>query len=100
MILEMFSLRDVKAETFGKPIAVASAGVLIRDIQTVVNDPKGDQLLSKYPRDFHLYRLGTFDDAKGTFELLPLPDFFLDVGSLAEGQAVSEANGSAVKVGA
>lgn len=81
MILQVFALRDVKADTFGRPVFVAALGSLIRDIQSVVQ-AAGDDLIAKHPRDFVLYRLGTFDDSKGTFDLLPLPDLVLEVASL------------------
>lgn len=96
MILFVFSLRDVKSDTFMPPMFTPSIGHLMRDLQDAVNDPKGTELLSRHPSDFHLMKLGTFDNVKGVFTLLPLPDFVLDCGSLAVGQEGSGATGAPV----
>lgn len=91
MILTVYCLRDVKADVFGSPVFVPSAGGFIRDLQDQVNSPQTDSMLYKHPADFHLMKLGSFDNVKGIFELLPLPDFVLDCGSLAVSQGGSEA---------
>ena len=84
MILTCYCLRDIKADIFGSPVFVPSAGGFIRDLQDQVNSPQADSMLYKHPSDFHLMKLGTFDNVKGVFDLLPLPDFVLDCGSLVE----------------
>jgi len=92
MILQVYALRDLKADTFGRPVFVSNVGSLIRDIQSVVSSG-GEDLIAKHPRDFQLFRLGTFDDGKGVFDLLPLPDFVLDVSTLV---VMPEGHGGAV----
>ena len=82
MIRQMFVLQDVKGGTFGNPVFVPSLGTLVRDITDVVNDRKADQLLSKHPADFRLFRLGEFDDTSGRFVLSEHPEFILDCSSL------------------
>lgn len=82
---QVFVLQDIKGSTFGNPVFVPSLGTLVRDIQDVVNDPKSDQLLSKHPSDFRLFRLGEFDDASGIFKLSEHPEFVLDCSSLILG---------------
>lgn len=98
MMLHVFVLRDIKADVFGSPVFVASVGGFIRDLQDQVNSPNSDSMLYKHPADFHLMKLGSFDNVKGSFDLLPLPDFVLDCGSLAVGQGGSEATVAPVAV--
>ena len=81
MIQQVFALRDRKADIFGRPVFVASMGSLVRELTDVVVSDSQDTL-ARHPGDFALYRLGTFDDVKGTFDLLPLPDFVLECASL------------------
>lgn len=78
----VYVLRDVKAACFGRPLFVASFGVLVREIQDAL---KGEDTLARHPEDFALYRLGEYDDVTGTFVLETLPDFVLEVASLREG---------------
>lgn len=91
MILYVLSLRDVKSDTFGSPIFTPNVGGTIRDITDYVNDRDPKETAQKHPSDFHLMRLGTFDNVKGRFDLLPLPDFILDLGSLRVAQGGGEA---------
>jgi len=106
MIQQVFALRDRKADVFGRPVFVAALGSLVRELTDAVTGG-GQDTLARHPGDFALYRLGTFDDVKGTFDLLPLPDFVLDcatllpvrpVVSMPEGHAGSEASGDALPV--
>lgn len=81
MIQQVYALRDRKADVFGRPVFVANVGSLIRELTDAVSSG-GSDTLARHPGDFALYRLGTFDDVKGTFECLPLPDFVLEVATL------------------
>lgn len=81
MILEVFALQDRKAGVFGRPVFVVTMGLLVRELQDAL---KGEDILARHPEDFALFRLGSFDDVKGVFVLLPLPDFVLEVSSLVD----------------
>lgn len=81
MIQQVYALRDRKADVFGRPVFVANVGSLIRELTDAVSGG-GQDTLARHPGDFALYRLGAFDDVKGTFEVLPLPDFVLEVATL------------------
>lgn len=97
MRMDVYSLRDKKADVFGRPVFVVNVGLLIRELSDAL---EGTDTLARHPEDFALYKLGAFDDVKGTFDLLPLPDFVLEVASLARpiGPAGREAAGSALAV--
>lgn len=60
------AVRDLKADTFSSPFCEASEGTAVRAFQEAVNDPQ--TMLSKYPADFELVRLGTFDDETAVFD--------------------------------
>lgn len=93
MITEIYSLFDVKAMTYGRPVFVPTIGVLIRELQGALS---GDDMLSKHPEDFRLFRLGSFDDQSGQV-VVHQPEFVLEVSSLREAQGGGRAAGSAVQ---
>lgn len=89
MKLHVYSLYDMKVETFGRPIAVAHVGQLMRELESAVRS--GEDQIGKYPSDFRLFELGEFDDHTGVFTVLALPHLVCEVGSLAVGQVGSGA---------
>lgn len=63
MQLKVFAIRDTKSEMYGQPFFQHSAGEAERSFKTLVNDEKS--LQNKYPEDYDLYELGTYDDTVG-----------------------------------
>lgn len=59
MKLNAYSLRDVKAETFAAPFFVPNDNLAIRLLNELVLDTRSN--LGKYPADFMLYRIGSYD---------------------------------------
>lgn len=66
-------VRDVCADLYGQPMFQASVGMAQRSFSDAVNRQEENNLLAKHPEHFELYHLGYFDDADGTFDLLPKP---------------------------
>lgn len=96
----VFSLRDRQAGIFHNPVFAVSLGQVVRELTDVVNRPS-QEILFLHPADFQLYKLGTFDDVKGVFSLLPIPDMVLDCGTLRIPAGMPEGhkgNGSAIPV--
>lgn len=62
------SVRDAKSEAFGRPFFCPTVGIAIRSFEQEVNRPADDNMMNKYPDDFALYQLATFEDSDGTFE--------------------------------
>nr|QJB19035.1 MAG: nonstructural protein [Microvirus sp.] len=60
MIKKIFTVYDRKAQVYSLPFFAARTELAIRDYQYAQKDPASD--LSKYPDDFVLCELGTFDD--------------------------------------
>jgi len=62
-ILRVFSIRDVKACSFGAPFFVPTVGVAVR---AVVEAGKArDNNIGLYPADHELIEIGLFDSSKG-----------------------------------
>jgi len=61
MIKKIFSVYDRKAQAYSNPFYATRTELAIRDFQYASKDPQSD--LSKYPEDFVLVELGTFDDS-------------------------------------
>lgn len=57
------AVRDSKADAFGRPFFVGSAGIAIRSFDDEVNRADSDNQMHNHPGDFALYELGTYDDA-------------------------------------
>lgn len=63
MLLIAFSFYDTKASFFSAPFYMAHRGQAIRAAMDLGTDRS--TTIGKYPSDFNLYELGTFDDATG-----------------------------------
>lgn len=71
MELKMFSIRDSKGEIFNTPFYSKTHGEAERNFHQLVKDEKST--VSKYPEDFDLYYLGTYDDNTGVTKSLDSP---------------------------
>lgn len=63
---KVFAIYDVKAELYGVPFFMPARGQAIRAFMDLVND--GQSQISRYPGDFKLVQIGTFDDLSGALE--------------------------------
>lgn len=63
MPAKMYSIRDVKAELFGKPFLFVNEAMATRAFMHAVSG--ADNSMSDYPDDFVLYYLGEWDDHAG-----------------------------------
>lgn len=63
MNLNVYSIRDAKAEVFNPPFFKKTHGEAERDFTTLVNDEKST--VFNYPEDFDLYYLGVYNDSTG-----------------------------------
>lgn len=68
-MLKMFTVFDSKAETYLRPFSMGSTGEAIRGFITTLNSP--DTEFCKYPADFTLFEIGTFDETTCKISLLP-----------------------------
>lgn len=70
---KVYSLFDKKANAYLTPVYFNEVGEASRMLATVVQT--ADNNISRYPEDFSLYQLGTFDQESGKLESLKQPLF-------------------------
>ncbi len=61
MVNRMYAIYDVKAEFYAPPFVFKTEGLAIRVFLESAKDPESQ--ISRYPADFSLFYLGTFDDS-------------------------------------
>lgn len=81
-ILSVLSVRDVVADTYGRPFFTPNVPSGVRSLQKEVNTQSDGNMLADNPDDFELYNLGTYDDQTGAFDLLPRPELVVRCSSL------------------
>lgn len=75
MIHHVLAVYDEKAEAFAQPFFQQSELVGVRSFVGAAQDQ--ESLLFKFPRDYSLYKLGTYDDVSGRFENLDRPSLLM-----------------------
>lgn len=71
MKLLMFSIRDIKADSFATPFFFATQGQALRAFGDLANDKQST--VGQHPEDYVLFHCGTFHIDTGDFEALPHP---------------------------
>lgn len=71
MLLQIFSVYDSKIQAFTKPFFDHHVGAAVRAFEDEANKP--DSALHKFPEDFTLFHVGTWDDSECEFDLLKAP---------------------------
>lgn len=62
---QVFSIKDVKSKTFGRPWQAINDAVAIRSFSDAINAPESQ--FRAHAEDYVLYRLGSFNDFTGVF---------------------------------
>ena len=65
MTQNIYAIFDEKAEAYNAPFPLATDGLAKRSFEMACTNPATD--LYKYPGDFKLYCIATWDDNKGSF---------------------------------
>lgn len=79
MILNAYSIYDIKAQIYSPPFYAVTDGAACRIVQDSLSN---DSALSRHPNDYIVYRVGTFTDDTGYFEKLVPREHVRDVISL------------------
>lgn len=69
MILNAYSLLDVKSGVFSPPFFLIHDSIALRAVSELMTDKTC--VPARYPSDFVLYCVGAFDDNLGSFTHLP-----------------------------
>jgi len=72
MQLKMFTIRDSKGEVFHPPFFNHTHGEAERNFHELTKDEKS--MIAKYPEDYDLYYLGTYDNQTGKITSLETPE--------------------------
>lgn len=71
MLLSVFSIYDAGISTWMPPLFARNKGEILRWFMEASNDSQSK--ISKYPSDYTLFEIGTWDDDKCKFSLLSTP---------------------------
>lgn len=63
MIFFVSVMYDSAAGVYSRPMFDVSRGVAVRNFSDEIKRSAADNQLFAHPEDFHLYELGTYDDA-------------------------------------
>lgn len=63
MKLNMYTIKDQKAGIYHKPFFCINDQIALRAVSEVLADPTTEP--ARYPEDFVLFNVGTFDDSTG-----------------------------------
>lgn len=66
MVTCVFAVWDVTAGFFSPPFVQQNKAMAMRSFEMAANDPA--TMIAKFPAQFQLFQLGTFDDSTGDFE--------------------------------
>lgn len=66
MKMEVYSVYDLKAAAYSPPFYVQNDAVAIRAFTDIANDRRSS--VSKYPGDYELRHIGTFDDGTADYK--------------------------------
>lgn len=67
-IMQVYCIRDSKADVFNLPFFQVNEAVAVRTFQTMVDDPSSQ--IHAHPGDYALYGLGEYDDDTGLFNTI------------------------------
>lgn len=87
-MLKVFAIYDSKIEAFQAPFYARRVGEAERFLTDSVNDPNTSY--SKYPEDFTLFELGSFDVLTGKFTVLDAPHSISNLVVFKKASLVSE----------
>jgi hypothetical protein len=83
MIIEMYTIYDMKTEAHKFPMSSTNEQTFIRAVKNALKE--GTSELAQNPEDFAIYRVGTFDDSEGKIHPIP-PIHVTNVINLVEGK--------------
>lgn len=78
--MNIYSIRDDKAEAFMQPFYSVTHLTAMRSVEQAANDPESQ--IGRYPQDFQLYHLGEFDETTGKCKLNDAPEHLISIFEL------------------
>lgn len=71
-VYKVYTIYDSKTQSYSKPFYSITRGSAIRSFQSVTADPSTD--INRYPQDFALFELGSYNDSTSQFVLHAAPE--------------------------
>lgn len=62
---QIYSVRDTKSQVFFQPKYFRNQAEAQRFLHDLTNSPGSDNLIHKYPEDYDLFHLGSYDQLSG-----------------------------------
>lgn len=81
MDTKIYAIYDTQAKAHLQPFFAATDGIAIRSVQAALDDKNSN--FAKYPQDFTLYNLGSFDDQTGIISAKD-PELVISFNQLAD----------------
>ncbi len=82
MIVQLYSVYDVKTRVYSPPVCCHNDGHAERVFTNVFSDP--NHMASKYPEDFKLFSVGSFDDSTAIITMVCNPKFMCNASDLLD----------------
>lgn len=81
MKLKMYSIQDIKSDSFAPPFTANNEEVAKRTVQQAL---QGESLLSSYPEDYRLFEVGTFNNTTGEIEIEKQPKWVANLTEFSQ----------------
>lgn len=81
-MMKLFAVRDVKADAFGAVMVISTVGIAIRSFSDACADARSE--FAKYPEDYMLYEIGTFEPNSGLVTALQMPKLIVTAHAIIE----------------
>lgn len=85
--IKLFSVRDLKAGTYGQAFCLHNRAVAVRTVTDWVANPQSH--FGKFPEDYELYELGALDLESGKLIPLEHPEYVCRLSDLLAQAAAS-----------
>lgn len=95
-MMKLFAVRDVKSDSFTAPFSVVTRGIALRAFSDACADERSD--FAKYPEDYTLYEIGSYDPNSGMVTALPLPLIVASAYSVCEQLKIARSTPAAARV--
>lgn len=76
MILNVYSIFDIKSKAFDIPLFITHTGQATRSFGDLVNDTRS--AVNKHPEDYKLYHIGEWEDSAGKMTAYDVPIFLVN----------------------
>lgn len=82
METKIYSVHDIKANTYGMPLNFANNVEAIRSFEQAVKDP--NTTIAKYPSDYNLVEIGAYDSYTGSLTILENKQILVNASSFLQ----------------